>query len=291
MRLSKNWLVVLEKDQKRRFINGYHFDLNSYALGHICDDKYALCELLKSLNIPTVEYELVYKPIITASFAKDANNSKSFYKYFYKNNQNIVMKSTTGSTGNEVFHITCEEDIKPISEQIFTKNNTICLCPYYDIKNEYRVIALNGQIKLIYKKIKPVVIGDGQSTLLELLIKFNKPFFEKNKNLKEYDYNQILPKDEIFEYNWQFNLCGGASLTLDIDKNILNELNNIASDILQKIDLKFASIDIIELKNNKKLVLEINSGIMLNNFINITEDGYNIAKEIYKEAIKSLFNS
>lgn len=35
--------------------------------------------------------------------------------------------------------------------------------------------------------------------------------------------------------------------------------------------------------------MEINSGVMMSNLINQLDDGYLIAKEIYKEAIKKMF--
>lgn len=52
------------------------------------------------------------------------------------------------------------------------------VCPFYNIENEYRVIILNNEIRLIYKKILPIVCGDGESTVKELLKKFNYVFLK-----------------------------------------------------------------------------------------------------------------
>ena len=41
---SKDWMTILEKDNQKRFLLGTKFDLNSYALGSIFDDKYATYE-------------------------------------------------------------------------------------------------------------------------------------------------------------------------------------------------------------------------------------------------------
>ena len=57
--LSKDWVIMLEKDGKTRFISGYKFDLNSHGIGLIADDKYALYEVLKSKNIPVIAHKLV----------------------------------------------------------------------------------------------------------------------------------------------------------------------------------------------------------------------------------------
>ena len=50
--LSKDWIFMLEKDDKRKFLAGYKSSLNDHALGMVLDDKYALFEVLKTLDIP-----------------------------------------------------------------------------------------------------------------------------------------------------------------------------------------------------------------------------------------------
>ena len=55
------------------------------------------------------------------------------------------------------------------------------------------------------------------------------------------------------------------------------------------INIRFASIDIIQTKDNKFLVLEVNSGVMMENFIKQMNNGYEIAENIYKKAILKMF--
>ena len=49
--LSKDWVIMLEKDNKNKFITGYKFDLNTQSTSNIVDDKFALYEVLKVNNI------------------------------------------------------------------------------------------------------------------------------------------------------------------------------------------------------------------------------------------------
>ena len=58
--LSKDWIIMLEKDGKTRYICGYKFDLNGHGIGLITDDKFALYEVLKSKGIPVIEHKIVY---------------------------------------------------------------------------------------------------------------------------------------------------------------------------------------------------------------------------------------
>ena len=93
---------------------------------------------------------------------------------------------------------------------------------------------------------------------------------------------------EIFEYDWKFNLSRGAIAKKVENKFLANRLEKLAKRVCDETNLKFGSIDIIE-TNNKMLVLEVNSGVMIENYIKLNPDEYGKVKEIYKEAIQSLF--
>ncbi|MBR6948672.1 MAG: hypothetical protein IKH54_00625 [Bacilli bacterium] len=283
--LSRDWIIRLKKDNKERFISGYKFDLNSHALGEILDDKYGLYEVLREDNIPIIDHNILYSKDNNNDFAIGYNDINKVKEFFYNNNQSIVIKPNKGTCGNGVYHITNINDIEPLVQKLHKDNYSISYCPYYDIEKEYRIIVLNNQIKLIYQKNKPVVIGDGIKTIKELLLDFNYNYF---KNI-EFDntYNRVLEKDEIFEYNWKFNLSTGATAQILNNKEVEENLKRIVEQVLSKLEIKFASIDIIKTNDNKYLVMEINSGVMMKNIYYLLDK--KIVKDIYKEAIKTLF--
>ena len=64
---------------------------------------------------------------------------------------------------------------------------------------------------------------------------------------------------------------------------------SLVNSIVNTIDLKFVSIDIVKLTNNEYMVMEINSGVMMENLIKLEENGFEIAKEMYEEAVKMMF--
>lgn len=283
--LSRDWIIRLKKDNKERFISGYKFDLNSHALGEILDDKYGLYEVLREDNIPIIDHNILYSKENNNDFAIGYNDINKVKEFFYNNNQSIVIKPNKGTCGNGVYHITNVSDIEPLVQKLHKDNYSISYCPYYDIYKEYRIIVLNNQIKLIYQKNKPVVIGDGIKTIKELLLDFNYNYF---KNIVfDNTYNRVLEKDEIFEYNWKFNLSTGATAQILNNKEVEENLKRIVEQVLSKLEIRFASIDIIKTKDNKYLVMEINSGVMMKNIYYLLDK--KIVKDIYKEAIKTLF--
>lgn len=286
--VSKDFVTILEKNNIVKYLFGYKFDLNSHALGLILDDKYATYELLKSNIFPVIEHKIVYNKNNQNDYAKNCNTYQYVYNYFKENNNNIVIKSNNGTCGNDVYHITDKNEINSILDELFLKHQSISICPFYDIKNEYRFIILNNEVKLDYAKYNAKIIGNGIKTIKELLLEFNYSYFKNKLNDKK--YNKILKDKEVYIYNWKFNLsCGAICKKID-NLELEDKLKKLAINIAKRINLKFGSIDIIETTDNKILVLEINSGVMIDNYINIHKDGYNIAKDIYKNAINSMFN-
>lgn len=276
--LSDDWIIKLTKENRNKFIVGYKFDLNNQATSEICNDKFALYAVLKSEEIPVIEYNILFK-----------NEEDKLEKYFYEYNQNVVLKPNNGTCGNNVLHI-CEYDkLKSEYNKLISKCYSVDICPFYEIESEYRVIYLPTK-QHIYKKVKPIITGDGVHSVKELLIEFNSEYFGDERNLKSENISaDYIPKfGEKIEYEWRFNLSRGAKIA-DVDDEEKNILMNMINNIIKVINLKFVSIDIVKLTNNQYMVMEINSGVMMENLVKLQDDGIQIAKSVYGEAIDLMF--
>ena len=276
--LSDDWIIKLTKENMNKFIVGYKFDLNNQATSEICNDKFALYAVLKSEEIPVIEYNILFK-----------NEEDKLEKYFYEYNQNVVLKPNNGTCGNNVLHI-CEYDkLKNEYNKLISKCYSVDICPFYEIESEYRVIYLPTK-QHIYKKVKPIITGDGVHSVKELLIEFNSEYFGDERNLKNENISaDYIPKfGEKIEYEWRFNLSRGAKIA-DVDDEEKNILMNMINNIIKVINLKFVSIDIVKLTNNQYMVMEINSGVMMENLVKLQDDGIQIAKSVYGEAIDLMF--
>lgn len=283
--LSTGWILSLNKNGVRRFISGYKFDNNMYALGQIFDDKFATYELLKSCQIPVCEHNILYSERNHNVYAIGCNTFSYVLNLFNKYNSDIVIKINNGTCGINVNRFRDLETLREFFENLNTKSS-FSICPFYNIKNEYRVIILNNEVKLVYKKKLPEVIGNGHSTIKELLLQFNLEYF---KNINDKSLNRILKKGERFSYGWKFNLSAGSLPSFDIDETDRKIILDIVSRIIENISIGFCSIDIIKTIESQYLVMEINSGVMMKNFMMNSDEDYNIAKTIYTKAILKMF--
>lgn len=284
---SEDWCCLLTKGKKEIVISGYKFPLNDHAAGLIADDKYALYELLKMKNIPVIEHKILFSP---NNEAEKIKNKESVFEYFKKNNNALVVKPNNGTCGNGVMRIYDKDELLTSIDELFSANYSISLCPYYDIDTEYRVIILNGKVKCIYGKKRPILYGDGTSTIRSLLTNFNPSYFKKESRFfnKKIDLDYIPKKNEIIEYNWQFNLAKGSQVISEIESSKKNKILNIALKAYKASKLKFCSVDVALVKDDY-LIMEINSGVTIKRYIDLVPNGYEIAKTIYRDAIKSLF--
>ena len=272
--LSNKWIIKLDKLNKTKYIIGEKFDLNKYISAISIDDKNALYEILNNISIPSCIHNIIFNNI----------SKKELTNIFIKYNNDVVIKPNIGCSGIDVYRIKDKEELIKKTNQLLKKYTSISICPYYNIKYEYRVIVLDNEVKLVFRKENAKIVGDGKSSIKELLIKFNKYYFE-NKDLPE----TILKKDEKYTYDWRFNLSKGSIASISIDDKLKDKLSKIAVDVTNELNIRFASVDIIELNNNELLILEANNCVTLNKCINFIPNGYNIAKDIYKEAMIKMF--
>ena len=271
---SDKWVKVLEKDNKVRYIQGYKFDLNHHGIGSIIDDKGLFYDICKIKDIPIINHYVIFK-----DYDKD-----QILNYFHQNNDILIVKGNIGTCGNEVYKVESKDELFNIIDDLLLSQYSISLCPYYEIKNEYRTIYLNKELRIIYGKEKPFVIGDGISNIKELAIKYND--YYKNHMI---DINYIPKNNEKVILNYQFNLSRGAKMFLDIDDELKKRIISLSQDVIKKLDLSFVSVDIVHTVDNKLLIMEANSGIMMDNFIRFNYDKQSDVYNLYCDAIKTMF--
>lgn len=288
-RMSYGYILNLQKYSKNHYIIGYRFDLNTQVAGALAKDKYATYKILKENNIPTIKYEILFNELNREEYCKIRSLEKA-KQFFYENNRKIVIKPNTGTEGKEVYLCEKEDSIEPILNKLCEKNNTMVLCPYYDIKTEYRTIFLNGECMLIYGKNIPCLVGDGKLNIKELLKKENI----KNENLREenikngIDFNYIPKENEEVKVFWKHNLSCVANPIILEDENLKSRIESIVKKAAAAIGINFASIDVIETVTGELYVMEINSGICMKNFMEKHPKGREIAKNIYSKAIEEM---
>ena len=284
---SHDWIIQLSKNGQKTHIFGYNFEINSATAQLLANDKSATSELLTKNDVASVEHQLFLNPRLSHYVGQNGIWIK-IINYAKKHDYQIVAKVTSGTGGNSVFKIHTASELEKAVQKLFSKNHSLCLSPLYDIKNEYRIIVLEQNVALIYKKQIPYIVGNGNDTILELVLEKFKNSEISNAIIEfatQFDTNVILAKNEKMLLNWKHNLGKGAAPKIIENEMLRNKLADLAKKATKVLKINFASVDIIETNDNQYLVLEINSGIMTENFVQALPHKYELIKNMYRKAI------
>jgi len=289
-KLSYDWILELSKDGKVRHIAGNRFDINPEAGGDIACDKYATYEVLKSQNVPVIEHTMVFNPAMRSRYIGDDGISLMIVSEFLKYGR-VVVKPNNGCEGIGVSLCKTLKEVEVAIQKLFKTHGSVSICPFYDIKTEYRTFFLNGKIHLIYGKTKPFVIGDGKSTMGELVEELQLP--DKgiaDENVSALDLNYVPRENERVEISWKHNLSGGALPTVLDKSELYDKIEQLAIQAGKAMNMKFATIDVIQTAEDELYILEVNSGICATRFIELVDGGYETIKEIYRQSLLEMFS-
>jgi len=280
---SYDWILQLRKNEQIGYIYGYKFNVNSSASAMICDDKCATSEILQNAGIPVVEHHFYMSPS-NIQYVGESGNWSRLIAYLQKHKK-IVCKANEGTGGNAVYLVENQFQLEEAAHQIFNHTRAMAVSPYYNITKEYRAIILAGEVKLLYSKNIPFVVGDGKSTVHALLLQYmsdNNCFIESDAI-----DNTILSCGQEYRIGWKFNLDKGAIPQILPDGDKKTKLTELAIKAANSLSVTFASVDIIETGDEMR-ILEVNSGIMMEKFIQAAPENYAIAKGIYQQAIEMM---
>ena len=281
--VSFGYITELQKGCQKRRMVGNSLEINSANSYKIASDKYATYEMLKSYEIPTIKHYMIFNPKTRSDFSN--NEIEKACKIFEENNKNIILKSNDSSEGRYVFKIQDEKELEKTILKLFEeKKDTLSICPFYDIDYEYRAVYLDGQVLFIYQKEKPYIIGNGVDSIHNLILKS-----DIQDVYDDLDLNYVPSKDEKIEVSWKHNLSRGAIPKPIKDINLKNKIEQLAVEAAKSIGITFATVDIVHTSKNELLVMEINSSVCMDKFSEKYENGYEIAKDVFKKAISKMF--
>ncbi len=271
-----SYCIKLSKGNKFTFIYDNVFENNPSSLYKILKDKSAVYEMLSKQNIPCIEHFYLYSK---TGIDKEIENTLQNYLMVHKR---LVIKHNEGMSGNYVFYVDDSNALISKSKILFKKFNSVCISPFYDFRHEYRVIVLNQDIKIIFDKKRPYIIGDGKNTIKYLAtLKYGNQITPD----KTINPQKIAKLNEHITLNWKHNLCYGAKPEIVSDKNLVSKISKLALDATKALKINFASIDIVQTQDNHLKILEINGSVSMGKFASFSEENYILAKEIYRQAI------
>ena len=282
---ADGWGFELSRGNGSSFIFGYQFGLNLSSVQQLCNDKGAASEALKVHGIPHVHH-IAYMCPPMQKFVGGDGCFQELLDVFAAEGGNLVVKDNEGTGGNLVFHVTSRKALEQAAFAIFASCRSIALCPYYGILQEYRVVILDGMVKVIFSKIRQSLKGDGQSTIRQLYAAYLLSGGKAEDVIPESRMNQVLAKGEYYYLNWKHNLGQGAGAVLFSQEQV-PEVTELALRTAKALNVRFGSFDVIRTADGIR-ILEVNTGVMMENLAGMSQENYALVKSVYGEAIEKM---
>lgn len=254
------------KKEKEIVIEGNKTDRDSYIFPIITDDKFIAKNIMKEagLHVPDC--------IILDKTMNDKDIDELVHEYY---NSKIVVKprNTNYGTGITVFSKPAtKKQILDAIKYAFQFDDSILLEEYCK-GMEYRFLVVDGKcISIAHRRIASVV-GDGKSTIEELIkaknkeswhdltgcpVKMDKPVEEYLK-LQKLSYSSVIPKNKRVFLRTNSN-CSTGGESVDYTDIIPARFKRIAEKASRAFEAKICGVDIIidDLNKDDYSIIEIN---------------------------------
>ena len=251
---------------KEFVIEGNKTDRDNYIFPIITDDKFIAKQIMleAGLNVPKA---------ILLDKTMDEEDIENLVSPFY--NQTLVVKprNTNYGTGITVFSKKAsKKQILNAIEYAFRFDDNILIEEF--VKGmEYRFLVVDGKCLSIVHRRAASVIGDGKSTIRELMLlkdkepwhvltgcpmKMDEPVNEYLK-LSGYTLDSVPPKDKRITLRSNSNGSTGGE-TLDFTDEVSTRFKRIAEKAANAFDAKISGVDIIidDFKKEDYSIIEIN---------------------------------
>ncbi len=266
--LNENKSVVqLSRGKHKEFvIEGNKTDRDNYIFPIITDDKLIAKNIMKDAGI------CVPKAILLTSEMDSVDIDEAMKNYY---NEKIVVKprNTNYGIGITVFkEKATKTQIKNAIQYAFEFDNNV-LIEEYVAGMEYRFLVIDGKCLSIVNRRPASVVGDGESTILELINNKNKEDWhaltgcpvKKDRPVQEYlkvqnlTFESVIPKGKRIFLRTNSN-CSTGGESVDYTKVMPTRFKHIAERAAKAFDAKICGVDIIieDLTKDKYAIIEIN---------------------------------
>lgn len=296
------YAAILFRNGKKFYLKDINFNLNPATSASLAKNKAATSWFLQQFGYRVPEFTMIFSDEKcrrmnfpdTAQAGLGYANSIGFP---------VILKPNAMSQGSLVFQVFNANEYFNFAAQIFQRTQTAQVQKFYP-GNDYRIVVLNRQILSAYQRIPLYVVGDGTSSVSQLIQQKQEFFVAVGRDTKlnpndvrlihilarrGLTLNSVLPVGYKMFLQDISNLSIGGE-TLDLTVEIHPSFAELAVNIARDMNLILCGIDLItddltRPNNGKYIVLEVNSAPGLDNYAFQGAKQIEYVEDLYKQVL------
>ena len=277
------------------------FNINTAGSAKICNNKAACSAYLKSCGFDAPKERYFVK-------VKNADCHEAMEQAIRELRDNIgvefpfIIKPNDLTQGTGVMKIRTQQDIDEYANLAATLKSSTFLVQEYIKANDYRITVLGGQVIQAYRRIPFQIVGDGVSTVEQLiqsevtrfvqygrdkLVNADDKRIELNLREQGYDDHDVIPDGVKIPLQDVSNLSLGG-MSLDVTDRISPYFKQLAGEIADRLNLDLCGVDlfandITDPHERYYRVIEVNSAPGMDHYAYEKEKQDAYVKALYRE--------
>lgn len=310
IKLESRWGRVgqlVTPDNRKFYFRGSNVDLNTLGAAEIARDKDYAYYFMRQMGYPVPEGKAFYSNRWCEIIGSDQNREAA-YTCAQELGLPIIVKPNSKSQGMGVQKV---EDIKDFYEAIdfvFDEvHDKVALVQEAVEGDDYRIVVLDNEVIAAYRRSPLSVIGDGQSTISELLLQKQETFNQAGRDTrikmddprllhklqrKNLDFKSTIPHGQKINLLDAANLSSGGTAE-DITEALHNSYRNVAVQLTSDMGLRFSGVDIItaapiDHEITTYSVIEINAAPGLDYYTRVGVKQQQVVEALYEKILAAL---
>ncbi len=308
--MEPKWKIVGQityRSGQKRYFRSSSLDLNSLGASEVARDKDYANFFLARMGYPIVPGS---KTFFARQWAKAIGlpdqSIEAAYHYAAKLGFPVIVKPNSGSQGTGVTLVHNRRELYQALRRVFLSDRVALVQQPVDGK-DYRLVVLDDKVISVYQRIPLNVVGNGRSTIGQLLRYKQRQFIASSRDtcinsddpriLKKLRH-QKLSFDSVLARGHRVYLLDNANLStggdsVDVTAEAHMAFKKIAVQVTKDMGLRLCGVDLmiagdITQKPDVYWVLEINSAPGLDHYAHSGKAQEKIVEDLYLEVLKSM---
>ena len=308
--MEPEWEIVGQitfKSGRRSYFKYNTLDINPVGASDIAKDKGYSYFFMETLGYPIVPGS---KTFFSDQWAKaigsDDQGIDAAYRHAKELGFPVIVKPNSGSQGTGVSLVHNKREFYTAVRAIF-KSDRIVLVQRPVCGKDYRLVVLDEEVISAYERIPLNVIGDGESTIGNLLERKQRDFIASSRDTRiNADDPRIEAKLKHQGLNFESVLTEGQRIFLldnanlstggdsvDVTGAVHPEFAQLAIQLTRDMGLRLCGVDImvkgdISQKPSDYWILEINAAPGLDHYAKIGIEQERIVEDLYMQVLRHM---
>ena len=295
-------------DGRVRYFKYNHIDVNTSGASEIAKDKDYTRFFLDNLGYKTIAGKTFYSDEWAGNIESDQTFDKAAL-YAESVGYPVYVKPNGSGMGYGVHMVHGPEDLEGAIQDAGLYDKIILIQKAVSGMTDVRIVVFNGEVVCAYLKYPPKIVGDGQSSVSNLIKKYitdlesmGRPVSIKSDDVRiiQYVRHQGVEMDDILEAGREVVFLPNSNLSMgatgvDITDTLSEEWKQWALELTQKMNLTRCGIDVFIADDmsgsvGEYVVLEINHSPGLAHYKTLNEKAAGRVENYYKNILDYLAN-